>query len=70
MPFFHTHHWKVVSTDYTEPNTSVKLDGRGEMVARLLRESLCGTTHIYSKCISCGEIKQQDVIGKFVNNEQ
>ena len=66
MALFHTHSWKVVSTDYTEPlgfNEAFYSTGYVKVQERLMS----GTTHIYMKCETCGDIKQKDVVGKFLN---
>lgn len=60
---FHTHKWEILSTDYTPPVTRFK--GVESMSEEFAHELFNGTTHVYMQCISCGELKQQDMTGKF-----
>ena len=62
MSIFHQHKWQRVSTDYTPPVKKFEVDNISESLANKL---LSGTTHIYMKCIKCGEIKQIDLVGKY-----
>lgn len=66
MALFHTHSWKVVSTDYTPPvSFSAHQIGVLKITGDFCDHYLMGTTHVYSKCCTCGKLKQQDFTGKF-----
>lgn len=60
---FHKHKWGIVSTDYTEPQSFSASRISPEMADGFR----CGTTHIYMKCKGCGDIRQKDVVGKFID---
>ena len=65
MTLFHTHKWKVVSTDYTPGVKSMNGARFENMSEKTFTGLISGTTHIYQKCEECGEIKQIDVVGKY-----
>lgn len=65
----HQHKWKIVSTDYNPPYT-IQTQGGVDIPEDLMEKAVMGTTHIYQKCEICGEIKQQDVIGRFEPNQE
>ena len=57
---FHTHKWEEVGKDYTPA-------GKNIFRTPLSYEDRTppGTTHIYLKCVKCGDIKQRNVVGKY-----
>jgi hypothetical protein len=56
MRLFHQHQWKIESTHFTEPVHLYLPD---------YRRAIEGTTHIYYRCESCGEVREDSVFGKY-----
>ena len=56
------HKWEIVDTDYTEP---VKNFSAARCSSEMVERAMSGITHIYMKCIKCGNVKEKEVLGKF-----
>lgn len=70
MSLFHTHTWEVTGSSYTPPSESLKVDHveGHEAVSEVLRQmdvARTGETHIYLKCVTCGDIDSRTVPGKW-----
>lgn len=59
------HKWKVDRTCYTPPSNRVRKINT-DYLARIILE---GVTHIYMRCIKCGEFKEDECLGKYVPGE-
>ena len=75
VKWFCSHRWEITGTDYHPPtDQSIKqlqeiaLEGKAsrDMVDKYpVQQILFGTTFIHMKCIDCGWIKEDSVLGKY-----
>jgi hypothetical protein len=61
----HQHNWAVQSVHYTPPFKMSVQTGPAEELIPMFRRASEGITHIYLRCGTCGDIKEQDVYGHF-----